>query len=132
MSHRAHSNSYYLIFMQANLYKSMNSTATSNDNDTGTDAILGAFSRLRQVAAFAKVDAAVALAKSVLQVEPSVVIFTYFVDVAKEVQAKLESAGWTGETLTGETPSAKRQSIVDNFQVRPSRHVLRVCTAKES
>ena len=99
--------------MQAKIFKSLSSTA--NDSG-GNDAILGAFARLRQVAAFAKIEATVALAKRVLKEEPSVVIFTYFVNVAKEVHKGLESAGWTGELLAGETPSAKRQQMVDNFQ----------------
>lgn len=97
----------------AKIFKSLSSTA--NDSG-GNDAILGAFARLRQVAAFAKIEATVALAKRVLKEEPSVVIFTYFVNVAKEVHKGLESAGWTGELLAGETPSAKRQQMVDNFQ----------------
>jgi len=91
-------------------------SSSSAQNGGGNEAILGAFARLRQVAAFAKIDATVALAKSILQEEPSIVIFTYFVAVAKEVHRKLESAGWTGELLAGETPSAKRQGMVDNFQ----------------
>lgn len=98
--------------LKANIYKSF----SSNTNADGNDAILGAFARLRQVAAFAKVDATVALAKNVLKEEPSVVIFTYFVTAAKEVHKALESAGWTGEILAGETPSSKRQQMVDNFQ----------------
>eukprot|EP00979_Chaetoceros_neogracilis_P012421 scaffold3310_cov283-Chaetoceros_neogracile.AAC.3 len=96
----------------ANIYKSFG----SNTKSDGNDAILGAFARLRQVAAFAKIDATVALAKNILKEEPSIVIFTYFVTVAKEVHKALESAGWTGEILAGETPSGKRQQMVDNFQ----------------
>jgi len=98
--------------LQAGIYKS----SSDFTNDDGNEAILGAFSRLRQVAAFAKVDATVALAKEILQKEPSVVIFTCFVSAAKELHKKLESAGWTSEVLAGETPSAKRQMMVDNFQ----------------
>jgi SNF2 family DNA or RNA helicase len=92
-------------------------TSNTEANSGGNDAILGAFARLRQVAAFAKIDATVALVKSILLEEPSVVIFTYFVAVAKEVHRKLQNVGWTGELLVGETPSAKRQAMVDNFQV---------------
>jgi SNF2 family DNA or RNA helicase len=90
---------------------------SQSDANNGNDAILGAFARLRQVAAFAKIDATVALVKSLLQEESSIVIFTYFVAVAKEVHRKLENLGWNGEILAGETPSAKRQAMVDNFQV---------------
>jgi SNF2 family DNA or RNA helicase len=83
-------------------------------NDTGQDAMLGAFGRLRQIAAYAKIDAVVALTQSILEAESSIVIFTYFVNVAKEVQKKLELSGWKSELLTGETK--KRQEIVENFQ----------------
>jgi SNF2 family DNA or RNA helicase len=85
--------------------------ATKNDQ-----AVLGAVQILRQVDSLAKVDATVALAMSILETEPAVVIFTSFVEVAKRVHAKLESAGWNGEVLTGETPAAKRQAMVDSFQ----------------
>lgn len=101
-----------IFYSKANIYKSFG----SNTKSDGNDAILGAFARLRQVAAFAKIDATVALAKNILKEEPSIVIFTYFVTVAKEVHKALESAGWTGEILAGETPSGKRQQMVDNFQ----------------
>mmetsp|Transcript_22601 Transcript_22601/g.34453 ORF Transcript_22601/g.34453 Transcript_22601/m.34453 type:complete len:813 (+) Transcript_22601:174-2612(+) len=84
--------------------------------DESGEAVLGAFARVRQVAAYAKIDATVSLAKSILEEEPSIVIFTYFVQVAKEVHRKLESHGWNGEFLSGETPSSKRQAMVDNFQ----------------
>jgi SNF2 family DNA or RNA helicase len=83
-------------------------------NDPGQEAMLGAFGRLRQIAAYAKIDAAVALTQSILEVEPSIVIFTYFVNVAKEVQKKLELSGWKSELLTGE--SKNRQEMVENFQ----------------
>jgi SNF2 family DNA or RNA helicase len=82
-----------------------------------SEAILGAFMRLRQVASYSKIDATVALANSILEKEPSIVIFTNFVKVAKEVHSKLGESGWTGELLTGETPQKKRQGMVDNFQV---------------
>lgn len=95
-------------YVKANIYKSRDSV--------GDDAILGAFARLRQVAAFAKVDATVSLTEQVLEEESSVVIFTYFVDAAKQIQKKLKAAGWESELLEGSTPSAKRQSFVDRFQ----------------
>ena len=90
----------------------------SADNDSGNGAILGAFSRLRLIAAQAKIEAAVALAKDILLVEGSIVIFTNFVDVAKQVHSQLKVAGWKGELLVGETLASKRQAMVDNFQVR--------------
>jgi len=95
----------------ANIVQSL----TDADNDSN-DAVLGAFARVRQVSSFAKVDATVALAKCILEKESSVVIFTFFVSVAKKVHKKLNESGWDGELLTGETATKKRQGIVDNFQ----------------
>jgi SNF2 family DNA or RNA helicase len=80
------------------------------------DAILGAIQRLRMVGSQSKMDAAVQLAISVLEKEPAVVIFTSFVQVAKTVHQQLGESGWHGELLTGETPSKKRQAMVDRFQ----------------
>lgn len=78
--------------------------------------ILTPFNKLRQISSFAKVDAAVSMANSILNEESSIVVFTSFVDVAKQIHQKLEDMDWTGELLTGETPTKKRQSMVDNFQ----------------
>jgi len=78
--------------------------------------ILTPFNRLRQISSFAKVDAAVTIANTVLNEESSVVVFTSFVDVAKQIHQKLEGMDWAGELLTGLTPTKKRQSMVDNFQ----------------
>jgi len=94
------------------------SSASSNNNsdqDYG-EALLGAFTRVRQISSFSKIDATVALAQSILEKEPSIVIFTCFVDVAKSVHTKLEESGWSGELLTGQTPGKIRQLMVDNFQ----------------
>lgn len=100
----------------ANIFKSVDSGGCRNETGQDSDAILSAFGRVRQIAANAKVDAAVTLAQSILEEESSIVIFTYFVNVAKEVQKKLEMIGWKCELLTGETPSKIRQEMVDNFQ----------------
>jgi len=89
--------------------------ANSRDGDSST-VLLRASEKLRFVSAVGKVDATVSIAKRVLQDEPAVVIFTTFVQVAKDVHAKLASAGWEGEILTGETPPVKRQPMVDKFQ----------------
>ena len=78
--------------------------------------ILTPFNKLRQISSFAKVDAAVSIANAILNEESSIVVFTSFVDVAKQIHQKLEGMDWTGELLTGETPTKKRQSMVDNFQ----------------
>ena len=89
----------------------------SVQNDSSNEAILGAFSNVRLIASLAKVDATVALAKDVLNKESSLVIFTFFVDVAKKVRQKLKESGWHGELLSGETAAKDRQSMVDRFQV---------------
>lgn len=89
---------------------------TGNFENSG-DLVLTAVQRVRQIGSFAKIDATVAVAKLVLLEQPAVVIFTSFVTVAKTVHKQLAEAGWQGEILTGETPSNKRQQLVDNFQV---------------
>jgi SNF2 family DNA or RNA helicase len=88
---------------------------TGNFENSG-DLVLTAVQRVRQIGSFAKIDATVAVAKLVLLEQPAVVIFTSFVTVAKTVHKQLAEAGWQGEILTGETPSNKRQQLVDNFQ----------------
>lgn len=80
------------------------------------EAVLGAVQRLRVVCSYAKVEATVELAKSILEKEPAVVIFTFFAQVAKQVHSKLADSGWPCGLLTGETPQRKRQELVDNFQ----------------
>ena len=88
----------------------------SAENGGDKDDILTPFNKLRQISSIAKVDAAVALANSILKDESSLVIFTSFVAVAKDLYQKLDAMGWTGEILTGETVPHKRQMMVDNFQ----------------
>ncbi len=80
---------------------------------------MGSFTRLRQIAALAKIDATVSLVKSILEDEgePSIVIFTFFVEVGKLMKQRLSSLGWNGELFTGGTSASKRQEMVDNFQV---------------
>mmetsp|Transcript_17518 Transcript_17518/g.36130 ORF Transcript_17518/g.36130 Transcript_17518/m.36130 type:complete len:183 (+) Transcript_17518:699-1247(+) len=46
----------------------------------------------------------------------TVVIFTSFAQVAKNVHSKLKTSGWPCSLLTGETPQNKRQELVDKFQ----------------
>lgn len=82
------------------------------------EAVLGAVQKLRCLCSFAKVGATVELAKKILEEEPSVVIFTSFAEVAKNIHGQLSSNGWEGELLTGETPQKKRQAMVDKFQVK--------------
>ena len=77
----------------------------NSDSDAlaSTVSVLGPFNRVRTVAAFAKVDATVSLTKSLLENEPAIVIFTTFVDIAKDVHQKLTASGWSSEILTGES-----------------------------
>ena len=90
--------------------------------------ILSPFQQLRQISSSAKVDAVAALSNQILIEESSIVIFTNFVAVAKEIHQKLGEMGWAGELLTGETSTAtkKRQAIVDRFQEGVSPVI--VCT----
>jgi SNF2 family DNA or RNA helicase len=90
--------------------------ATTGKLEDAGDAILSAVARVRQIGSYAKIDATVAIIQEILQEEPAVVVFTSFAKVAKEVHRKLAELGWIGELLTGETPSQKRQGMVDNFQ----------------
>lgn len=80
------------------------------------EAILGAVQKLRCIDSLAKVGATVSVAKQVLETEPAVVIFTSFVQAAKNLQASLNESNWKTECLTGETPAKKRQGMVDDFQ----------------
>jgi superfamily II DNA or RNA helicase len=94
------------------LSKLYNQSKKSGDKD----ALLGAVQKVRMVGSLAKVEATVELAKSILENEPSIVIFTSFVEVAKQIRTQLTESGWKGELLSGETAAAKRQGMVDNFQ----------------
>jgi len=88
----------------------------ANSSNMRDEAVLGAVQRLRVVCAHAKIEATVEMARTVLNKEPAVVIFTFFAQVAKNVHSKLETSGWPCSLLTGETPQKKRQELVDNFQ----------------
>ena len=80
------------------------------------DEILSSVQKLRQISSHGKVDAVVALADKIVAEESSIVIFTSFVAVAKEIYHQLEGQQWGGELLTGETAPKNRQSMVDRFQ----------------
>jgi len=88
----------------------------ANSSNLSDESVLGAVQRLRVVCAHAKVEATVEMARSILDKEPAVVIFTFFAQVAKNVHSKLAASGWPCGLLTGETPQKKRQELVDNFQ----------------
>lgn len=89
---------------------------TKGSLENSGDAVLTAVQKVRMIGSFAKIDATVGLAKEVLQDQPAIVIFTSFAQVAKAVHKQLADSGWEGVLLTGETPSKKRQGMVDNFQ----------------
>ncbi|KAL7539166.1 hypothetical protein ACHAXR_011839 [Thalassiosira sp. AJA248-18] len=89
---------------------------SSDANGGERDDILSLLLKLRQKSSIAKVDAVVGLSNSILTEESSIVIFTHFVAVAKDIHQKLEERDWAGELLTGETKSNKRQAMVDRFQ----------------
>jgi hypothetical protein len=78
-------------------------TSCGGDNDDTLSSLM----RLRQISAIAKVDAIVSLSNSILMKESSIVIFTSFVAVAKDIYQKLVDMDWAGELLTGETVSKK-------------------------
>jgi SNF2 family DNA or RNA helicase len=92
------------------------SSHTSCEREYNDDSTLSALSRLRLISATAKVDAIVSLSNSILIKESSIVIFTNFVAVAKDIYQKLEDMDWAGELITGETVPKKRQAMVDRFQ----------------
>lgn len=71
---------------------------------------------LRKVGSKYKVEGALEIAQEILEQGQSVVIFTEFVESAKELHAKLG-----GEILLGETPVSDRQGIVDRFQSGESK-----------
>lgn len=72
--------------------------------------------RLRKAASKAKIESAIELAEEVLQQGQSVIVFTDFLETAKALSQVLG-----GEMLTGETPVADRQGMVDRFQGGVSR-----------
>lgn len=94
----------------------MTELARAQESGDDSNSLLAAFGKVRLMCSLSKIDATVALAISTLEDESSVVIFTTFVSVAKEVHRKLKESGFSGELLTGETQQKKRHLIVDNFQ----------------
>lgn len=71
---------------------------------------------LRKVGSRYKVEGCLEIAEELLEQGQSVVIFTEFVESAKELHTKLG-----GELLIGETPADQRQAIVDRFQSGESK-----------
>lgn len=63
--------------------------------EENNEVMLSALHKIRYASAKAKVEATVSLAAKVLEKEPAVVIFTSFVNIAKEVYTKMNEIGWT-------------------------------------
>ena len=78
--------------------------------------VLNVLHRLRQISSSSKVDAVVQLSNSICVEESSIVIFTFYVKVAKEIQERLSDMEWNVELLTGEVNQCRRQEMVDRFQ----------------
>ena len=79
---------------------------------------------LRSLCAFAKIGATVELAKTILEEEPAVVIFTNFAKAASAVHERLAGSGWEGVLLTGDTPPNKRQGLVDKFHASSGKYIV--------
>lgn len=72
--------------------------------------------KLRKAASHAKVETAIALAEEILEQGQQVVLFTEFLDSARELHKVLG-----GELLIGETPVEERQPMVERFQSGKSK-----------
>jgi SNF2 family DNA or RNA helicase len=72
--------------------------------------------KLRKAASVAKIETAIEMASDILEEGQQVVIFTEFLDTAKELHKRLG-----GELLIGETAVSDRQNLVDRFQSGQSK-----------
>lgn len=99
---------YLLLFLCAIIH--------ANAHKLNNEAILGAVQRVRIVCSHAKIDDTVDLARSILNKEPALVIFSNFTQMAKQVHEKLSGSGWPSELLTGERPQKNAKDTVDKFQ----------------
>lgn len=72
--------------------------------------------QLRKAGSIAKVDTAIEIAEEILSQGNQVVLFTEFLESAKELQSILG-----GELLIGDTPVEDRQAMVDRFQSGESK-----------
>ena len=72
--------------------------------------------KLRKAASIAKIETAIEMAGDILEEGQQVVIFTEFLETAKELHKRLG-----GELLIGETAVSDRQSLVDRFQSGQSK-----------
>jgi SNF2 family DNA or RNA helicase len=88
--------------------------------------LLVALNHLRQVGSLAKTETALALVEELAEQEQQVVVFTAFMDSAKQIVDALQAEGISAELLIGETPAKARAPLVKRFQVGQVR--VLVCT----
>ena len=73
---------------------------------------------LRHAGSVAKIECAIELAQEIVEQGGSVVLFTEFTESAKQIASAFNGSA---ELLTGETPQADRQVMVDRFQAGKSK-----------
>ncbi len=74
---------------------------------------------IRKIGSIYKIPPCIEMSEELLEQSQQVVIFTEFVETARELHAELG-----GKILTGETPVSDRQSIVDRFQSGESKVIV--------
>jgi len=94
------------------------------ENSYANGAPLVLMTALRKAASRAKVQHAVTMATELLEQEQQVVIFTEFLETAKELHQALG-----GCLLTGKTPVNQRQDLVDRFQAGQERVFISISGA---
>lgn len=108
-------------------YEELRQQALENDEelpeykDPETAAKLVALQHLRHATSIAKVDDAIAMAQEVISQGESVVLFTNFKDVAREIAEVLDC-----EILSGDVKSDERKRLKADFQAKKTNAI--VCT----
>lgn len=92
---------------------------TSDRRDRGK--LLASLTKAREQLAAAKVKSSIELVEGILEQEAKVIVFSCF---NRPVQALQKHFGEACVVLNGETPSAKRQGLVDRFQTEPGVRVF--------
>jgi SNF2 family DNA or RNA helicase len=105
------------IKILANLKEAMKTNKTLS-----SDTLLGAMTDVRIVCALAKVSATVEIAKTVLETEPSIVIFATYQKCVQQMAKHLTDCGHPVAAITGQTNPKERQVLVDGFQVSQSEN----------
>jgi SWI/SNF-related matrix-associated actin-dependent regulator 1 of chromatin subfamily A len=83
--------------------------------------LLASLTKAREQLAAAKVKSSIELVDGILEQEAKVIVFSCF---NRPVQALQKHFGEACVVLNGETPSAKRQALVDRFQTEPGIRVF--------